>query len=174
MPRACEPHQLTIMSPSTTVVIVRHVCKSFGLLAIKTWGLGPLPLSLGGTLWLTWQTECSKVVLSLLAQVQKRPLSFCWSFPGASVQWDFPGGDSGKEPAYQYRRHKRHEFNPWIGKTPWRRAWQPNPVFLPGEIPRTYKKVQVFWSQHVRRTQWETREKDIDSWGAPIIQIPAG
>jgi len=24
-------------------------------------------------------------------------------------------------------------FNPWFGKIPWRRAWQPIPVFLPGE-----------------------------------------
>ena len=22
---------------------------------------------------------------------------------------------------------KRHEFNPWVGKIPWRRAWQPTP-----------------------------------------------
>ena len=29
--------------------------------------------------------------------------------------------------------HKRREFNPWVGKIPWRRAWQPPPVFLPGE-----------------------------------------
>ena len=28
---------------------------------------------------------------------------------------------------------KRHRFNPWVGKIPWRRAWQPTPVFLPGE-----------------------------------------
>ena len=28
---------------------------------------------------------------------------------------------------------KRRRFNPWIGKIPWRRAWQPTPVFLPGE-----------------------------------------
>ena len=27
----------------------------------------------------------------------------------------------------------RPGFNPWVGKTPWRRAWQPTPVFLPGE-----------------------------------------
>ena len=40
---------------------------------------------------------------------------------------------SGKELACQYRRHKRHGFNPWVGKIPWRRAWQPTPVFLPGE-----------------------------------------
>ena len=30
-------------------------------------------------------------------------------------------------------RHKRQEFKPWIGKILCRRAWQPTPVFLPGE-----------------------------------------
>ena len=25
------------------------------------------------------------------------------------------------------------QVNPWIGKIPWRRKWQPTPVFLPGE-----------------------------------------
>ena len=50
-----------------------------------------------------------------------------------------PGGASGKEPTCQCRRHKgcrRHKrcrFHPWVGKIPWRRAWQPAPVFLPGE-----------------------------------------
>ena len=24
-------------------------------------------------------------------------------------------------------------MDPWVGKTPWRRAWQPTPAFLPGE-----------------------------------------
>ena len=24
-------------------------------------------------------------------------------------------------------------LDPWVGKIPWRRAWQPTPVFLPGE-----------------------------------------
>ena len=28
---------------------------------------------------------------------------------------------------------KRLGFNPWVGKIPWRRAWQPTLVFLPGE-----------------------------------------
>ena len=27
----------------------------------------------------------------------------------------------------------RPGFHPWVGKIPWRRAWQPTPVFLPGE-----------------------------------------
>ena len=45
----------------------------------------------------------------------------------------FPGGASGKEHACQCRRLQRHGFNPQVGKIPWRRAWQPSPVFLPGE-----------------------------------------
>ena len=27
----------------------------------------------------------------------------------------------------------RRGFDPWVGKIPWRRAWQPTPVLLPGE-----------------------------------------
>ena len=40
---------------------------------------------------------------------------------------------SSKEPACQGRRHKRCGFDPWVGKIPWRRAWKPTLVFLPGE-----------------------------------------
>ena len=47
--------------------------------------------------------------------------------------WGFPGGAIGKEPACQYRRLKRPGFDPWVRKIPWRRKWQPTPVFLPGE-----------------------------------------
>ena len=44
----------------------------------------------------------------------------------------FPG-TSGKEHACQCRRHKWLGFDPWVGKIPWRKAWQPTPAFLPGE-----------------------------------------
>ena len=44
-----------------------------------------------------------------------------------------PGSSSGKEPTCQCRRCKRHSFNPRVRKTPWRKAWQPTPVFLSGE-----------------------------------------
>ena len=30
-------------------------------------------------------------------------------------------------------RYKRLGFDPWVGKIPWRRKWQPTPVVLPGE-----------------------------------------
>ena len=28
---------------------------------------------------------------------------------------------------------RRPGFDPWVGKIPWRRIWQPTPVLLPGE-----------------------------------------
>ena len=43
----------------------------------------------------------------------------------------FPGDASGKEPACQCRRHKKHGFDPWVGKIPWSGKWQPTPIFLP-------------------------------------------
>ena len=31
------------------------------------------------------------------------------------------------------KKKKRCSFDPWVGKIPWKRAWQPTPVFLSGE-----------------------------------------
>ena len=45
-------------------------------------------------------------------------------------------GSSGYKPACRCRRRKRCGFEPWVGKIPWRRAWQPIPVLLPGELHR--------------------------------------
>ena len=50
-----------------------------------------------------------------------------------AILWSYPKWCSGKEPAYQGRRCKRHVFNPWVEKMPWRRRWLPTPVFLPGK-----------------------------------------
>ena len=41
--------------------------------------------------------------------------------------------NKGKESTCQCRRHRRPRFHPWIRKIPWRRKWQPTPVFLPGK-----------------------------------------
>ena len=38
-----------------------------------------------------------------------------------------------KEPASQC---SRQGFSSWVGKIPWRRKWQPTPVFLPGKSHR--------------------------------------
>ena len=42
----------------------------------------------------------------------------------------FPGGSAVKESACQC---KTLGFDPWVGKTLWRRQWQPTPVFLLGK-----------------------------------------
>ena len=62
------------------------------------------------------------------------------------------GGASGKEPTCPCRRHKRCAFDPWVGKIPWRRAWQPTPVFLPGEShgQRSLVGLQSIGSHRVR------------------------
>ena len=49
------------------------------------------------------------------------------------VHCTFPGGGSGKETVGQCRRQKKSRLNPWVRKIPSRRAWQPTPVFLPGQ-----------------------------------------
>ena len=61
------------------------------------------------------------------------PLFFSWLDWGYGFWGGFPGGASGEDHTCQYRRCKRHWFDPWVGKFPWRRVWQPIPVFLPGE-----------------------------------------
>ena len=47
----------------------------------------------------------------------------CWGFPGDSVVKNLPEG----------RNHGRCRFSPWVWKIPWRRAWQPIPVLMPGK-----------------------------------------
>ena len=43
----------------------------------------------------------------------------------------FPGGSDGKASTCNFGRPG---FDPWVVKIPWRRAWQPTPVLLPGEF----------------------------------------
>ena len=55
---------------------------------------------------------------------------------------------SGKEPTCQYRRCS---FDPLVGKMPWRRKWQPTPVFVPGKSYGQWSLVglQAIGSQRV-------------------------
>ena len=47
------------------------------------------------------------------------------------LEMGLPKWTSGKEPASQCRRLRRHGFDPWVGMIPWIRKWQPIPAFLP-------------------------------------------
>ena len=44
-----------------------------------------------------------------------------------------PPANAGDLGDRRHRRHRRHRYCPWVRKIPWRRKWQPTPVFLPGE-----------------------------------------
>ena len=62
---------------------------------------------------------------------------FLWKIRSYCIPYlpqGFPCGAGGKESTWQCRRHRRHGFNPWVGKIPWRRRRQPTPVFLPGKF----------------------------------------
>ena len=53
------------------------------------------------------------------------------SFHAGRLKMGFPGGSVvKKKKACQCRRLG---FNPWEGKSPWKRKWPPTPVFLPGK-----------------------------------------
>ena len=41
---------------------------------------------------------------------------------------------SGKESTWQFRKHRRRGFNPWVRMIPWSRKQQPTPIFLPGKF----------------------------------------
>ena len=53
---------------------------------------------------------------------------------------------------------RRHGFSPWMGNLPWRRKWQPTPVILDWEIPRTEEpdRLQPIGSHRVRH-DWATK-----------------
>ena len=37
-------------------------------------------------------------------------------------------------PVIEETQETLHGFDPGVGKIPWRRKWQPTPIFLPGEF----------------------------------------
>ena len=82
-------------------------------------------------------TTPSSVLTFVCTQLSKENLvlPFLNIYMSAMIQYllGFPSGASAKEPAYQCWRCKRRRFDPGVGKIPWRRAWKPPPVFLPGE-----------------------------------------
>ena len=74
-------------------------------------------------------------------------------FSPFSYLFGFPCGSDGKSICLQCRKPG---FDPWVGKIPWRRKWQPTPVLLPGK-------------SHGQRTlvgysPWDHKESDMTEW----------
>ena len=75
------------------------------------------------------------MVLASGAERRQQDLPSPCTTPSCNHYWcmrGFPGGTSGKEPTCQCRKHETW-VRSWVRKSPWRRKWQPTPVFLPGE-----------------------------------------
>ena len=74
----------------------------------------------------------------------------------SKIKQGFPGGASGKELTCQCRRHRRLRFDPWFGKIPWRKKWQPTST-LAWRIPWTEEPggLQSMESWRVRH-DWAT------------------
>ena len=78
-----------------------------------------------------WYTYIQQNITRLLKGMELCHLQRCrWT-------WGLPGGTSGKEPAYQCKRHTRFEFDPQVGKIPWKRALATHSSILAWRIPWT-------------------------------------
>ncbi|CAI9153447.1 unnamed protein product [Rangifer tarandus platyrhynchus] len=72
-------------------------------------------------------------------------------------QEGFPGGSEVKNPPANGA-----DFDPWVEKIPWKRKWQPTPVFLPGKFhgqrslvgysPGGHKESDTTWGAHTTTT----------------------
>ena len=80
----------------------------------------------------------------------------------------FPSGSAVKNPP----AIQELQVQPWIGKIPWRRAWQPTPAFLPGESHR--QRSLVGYSPQGHKSQ--TRLKQLsthtpDKWNILLMSV---
>ena len=79
------------------------------------------------------------VSVQQICQMDRNPAGSCNLGVILTNLQGFLGGASvkkkknNKKPACRCRRHRRCGFDPWVGKIPWRRTWQPTPVCLPEE-----------------------------------------
>ena len=60
---------------------------------------------------------------------------------------------SDKESACQCRSHWRCRFGPWVWKIPWKKKWQPTPVFLLGN-PMDRKAWQATVHEVTKNQTW--------------------
>ena len=79
-----------------------------------------------------------------------------------------PCGSDSKEIHLQC---ERPGFDPWVGKILWRRAWQPTPIFLPGESLWT-KGLAGYssWGSQRAGLNWVTRHSTAHVTAVPPTQ----
>ena len=106
--------------------------------------LSSLSLSSRGFLVFTFCHKGGVICISDVIDISPSNLdsSLCFFQPSVSHDVEPPIWASPVAQHLHCRRHRRCGFDPWVGKIPWRRAWQPTLVFLPqefhGEEPAVY------------------------------------
>ena len=75
----------------------------------------------------------------------------------------FLGGSDSKE-SVNLPKCKRHRFNPWVVKIPWRREWQLLPVLLPGEFHRQRSLVGYHPWDRKQSDMTERLTQSVFSW----------
>ena len=80
------------------------------------------------TMWADWLwTHYLVFVFTVIFLFYFFFIKFCWSIVASQAAWE--------EPACQYRRPKRHGFDSWVRKIPWRRHMQTHFRILVWRIP---------------------------------------
>ena len=77
--------------------------------------------------------------------------------------WSCPCGSAIKNLLTIACQCRRHGFDPWLGKIPWRRKWQPTPVFLPRE-PHGQRNMAGYspWGHKSVRYNLVTKQQIVD------------
>ena len=86
------------------------------------------PLSYKYFLWLLYEFKSQN--LPFLGEKEHIKLYVCMFFEKIWIYWASQVALVVKNLPAQSRRRNRHGLNPWVRKTPWRRVWQPPPVFF--------------------------------------------
>ena len=105
------------------------------------------------------------------------PFLTLWGFTATALHQapcahlGFPGGTVEKNQPANAGSCKRGKFDPWVGEVPWRRKWQPPPVFLPGKSlgqrslagcsPWGHRVWEVDMTEYVHIYTWEKRESQL-------------
>ena len=74
----------------------------------------------------------------------------------SSIIKGFPGGSDSK-------KNQPETWDTWVGKKPWRRAWQPTPVFLPEESQEQRSLVGY--------SPWACKESDMTKQSVALLQV---
>ena len=120
-------------------------------------------------IWMSHEVFLREKLIHSKFHIKLKKLEFYFNFSllpsskmvaSASLQIDIPSRISPSESAVQSPGNPtltgcwRRRFDPWVRKIPWRRRWQPNPVFLP-EKSHGQRSLAVY-------SPWGRKESDMN------------